>query len=627
MALRRTFAAYFALAASLLAVCFFAGLGAIGLVGPDEPRYAWIARAMAQSGDWTTPRLWGHPWFEKPILYYWSAAVSFRLFGVTARAARLPDALAAFCGALLLAWAAHRIWNRRAAFLTLLLFPTSLGIFAFAHAATMDMLLTVSVEAAMIAALATLWPRPEGQGFSRAEHAAQSSRLQPLKSASADKNSPAHPPDDPSAPAVSRWNYALVGAFIGLGTLAKGPVAIILAGGSVLLWAVFTRRWRLAIRFLRWESLLAFAVVALPWYIACSLANPHFAYTFFWYQNFQRFLTPVFEHVQPWWFFIPILALALVPWTPILIATARDLWRTVRSGDASRSPQLFLAAWAAFPLLFFSFSDSKLPGYILPSLPPLVLLLAGTLDRMSSCSPINRQFERIGSPATEASPDALSPGGPAVPSPPSSKTSHTERSEGSAVRTPASPRDTLGRATLALVGALWIALGTTAGHWLRRLPSAWDVSHHAAIAGFLWTTAVVGLLIVVLAFAARNPLRSAVLSAVWMGVLVAAVSWFFLPRVSRYLSARDAARRVSRSLPLGGKLETYRLSRDWVYGLDFYLGRELTEWSPSVTHPAWICTTRKALAALPHSAAVASEVVPLAGPLVLARVTPPAHHP
>ncbi len=569
MALRRRFAACFAFAASLLAVCFFAGLGAIGLVGPDEPRYAWIARAMAQTGDWTTPRLWGHPWFEKPILYYWSAAVSFRLFGASARTARLPDALAALSGALLLAWAARRIWNRRAAFLALLLFPTSLGIFAFARAATMDMLLTVSVEAAMVAVLAALWPR---QGD--------------------------------SAP-VSRWSYALVGAFIGLGTLAKGPVAIILSGGSVLLWALFTRRWRHAIRFLRWESLLAFSVVALPWYIACSLANPHFAYSFLWYQNFQRFLTPVFEHVQPWWFFIPVLALGLVPWTPLLIATARDLWRTVRSGNASRSPQLFLAAWAAFPLLFFSFSDSKLPGYILPALPPLILMLAGTLDAAAPTSPIHCRPERSGLATTEGTPDAL-------------------RREGSAFRIPASPRATFGRVSVALVGALWIVLAATAGHWLRRLPSASDVSHHAAIAGFLWTTAAVGLLIVVLAFAARNPLRSVVLSAIWMGVLVAAVSWFFLPRVSPYLSARDAACSATRLLPPGATPQTYQLSRDWVYGLDFYLGRELTEWSASQPRPAWICTTRKSLAALPRSAATVSRITPLAGPLVLARVTPSA---
>jgi len=83
-----------------LYLCYFHSLGAIGLVGPDEPRYAWIARDMAESGDWVTPRLYGQPWFEKPALYYWGAALSFKLFGVNEAAARFPSALAALLATL-----------------------------------------------------------------------------------------------------------------------------------------------------------------------------------------------------------------------------------------------------------------------------------------------------------------------------------------------------------------------------------------------------------------------------------------------------------------------------------------------------------------------------------------------
>src|SRR5450755_2924931 len=92
-----------------LYVCHFGHLGALGLVGPDEPRYAWIARDMAESGDWVTPRLYGKPWFEKPVLYYWSAALSFKLFGVSEAAARLPSAVFALMGTLALAWLALRL--------------------------------------------------------------------------------------------------------------------------------------------------------------------------------------------------------------------------------------------------------------------------------------------------------------------------------------------------------------------------------------------------------------------------------------------------------------------------------------------------------------------------------------
>jgi 4-amino-4-deoxy-L-arabinose transferase-like glycosyltransferase len=178
------------LAGFLLSACLFVGLGAIGLVGPDEPRYASIARTMAQTGDWVTPRLWGHPWFEKPILYYWAAAASFKLFGVSEATARLPDALAALFGALLLALAAWRLWGGRAARLALVIFPTSIGIFAFARAATMDMLLAVSLEAAMVAALFVL---------SQEAPPARSWRKRGWK---------LKPP----------WALALVGACIGLGT-------------------------------------------------------------------------------------------------------------------------------------------------------------------------------------------------------------------------------------------------------------------------------------------------------------------------------------------------------------------------------------------------------------------------
>src|SRR5450432_4418266 len=92
-----------------LYVCYFSHLGAIGLVGPDEPRYAWIARSMAETGDWVTPRLYGKPWFEKPVLYYWGAAASFKLFGVSEAAARLPSAICALLATLAMAWLAWKL--------------------------------------------------------------------------------------------------------------------------------------------------------------------------------------------------------------------------------------------------------------------------------------------------------------------------------------------------------------------------------------------------------------------------------------------------------------------------------------------------------------------------------------
>src|ERR1700691_4200920 len=102
--------AWLALILVTLYVCYFSHLGVIGLVGPDEPRYAWIARAMAETGDWVTPRLYGRPWFEKAPLYYWGAALSFNLFGVSDVAARLPSAISALLPTLALAWLALRVY-------------------------------------------------------------------------------------------------------------------------------------------------------------------------------------------------------------------------------------------------------------------------------------------------------------------------------------------------------------------------------------------------------------------------------------------------------------------------------------------------------------------------------------
>ena len=100
---------------STLYLCYFHNLGALGLVGPDEPRYAWIARDMAETGDWVTPRLYGQPWFEKPPLYYWGAAASFKLFGVSETTARLPSAICALLATLALAWLALRLYGAETA--------------------------------------------------------------------------------------------------------------------------------------------------------------------------------------------------------------------------------------------------------------------------------------------------------------------------------------------------------------------------------------------------------------------------------------------------------------------------------------------------------------------------------
>src|SRR5580693_10702086 len=150
------------MAALAILISLFANLGAIGLVGPDEPRYAWIARAMAETGDWVTPRLWGVPWFEKPVLYYWAAAIGFWIHLPAEWAARLPSAFAALAAAIAIGYFAWRHYgsdedlSAGPTLLAPVIFSTSVAAIAFARAATPDMLFSAAITLAMVFAASIL---------------------------------------------------------------------------------------------------------------------------------------------------------------------------------------------------------------------------------------------------------------------------------------------------------------------------------------------------------------------------------------------------------------------------------------------------------------------------------------
>jgi len=319
----------------LLYVCLFSGLGALGMVGPDEPRYAAIARAMSETHDWVTPRLWGSPWFEKPVLYYWTAGIAMRLFGVSEFAARLPSALAALLAVVAVTWTALRSYGIGAAWFTLLMLPTSVAMIAFSRAASPDMLFTGMLTATMAVAVEMLQkPRPGP---------------------------------------VLRIAF---GFFLGTAVLAKGPAAVILAGGATLLWAALSRQWLAPFRFLHPLIIAVFCATALPWYVLCAIRNADFLRVFIWQHNFQRYLTPIFEHRQPFWFFGVVFLLEILPWLPVFISGCIDATGNLTKENFRNSPALFITCWSLFTLFFFSLSQSKLPSYILPAIPPALLLLA-----------------------------------------------------------------------------------------------------------------------------------------------------------------------------------------------------------------------------------------------------------
>jgi len=333
-----------------LYVCYFSHLGAIGFVGPDEPRYAWIARAMVETGDWVTPRLYDKPWFEKPPLYYWGAAICFKLFGVNEASARLPSAVSALLATLAMAWLAWRIYGRETARWVLLLLPTTVGMIGFSHAAATDMPFSGMLSIATVCAAAVVGLADSWTDLGQAQHAAPLQR-------------------EPGTP----WAATLLfGFFLGLAVLAKGPAGIILCGGGVFFWALFTKRWRDVLRLLHPAGILTFCATALPWYILCTRRNPDFFRIFIIEHNFKRYLTPEFQHIQPFWFYVPVLLVGLLPWTFAFVS------RRPNNDSPSRSTLWFLC-FSGFVFLFFSASQSKLPGYILPALPSLGVLVSRSI--------------------------------------------------------------------------------------------------------------------------------------------------------------------------------------------------------------------------------------------------------
>jgi 4-amino-4-deoxy-L-arabinose transferase-like glycosyltransferase len=305
---------------------------------------------MAETGDWVTPRLYGQPWFEKPALYYWGAALSFKIFGVSEAAARLPSAVSALLATLALAWLALRVYGAATARWLLLLLPTTVGMIGFSHAAATDMPFSGMLTIAMVCAAVIL-------GLMRND----------------------------KSPILSRTPWVallLFGFFLGLAVLAKGPAAIILSGGAIFFWAILTKRWRDAFRLLHPAAILAFCATALPWYISCARRNPDFFRIFIIEHNFKRYLTPEFRHVQPFWFYVPVLLVAFLPWIALFLWSAAIGLKAVIHKRPLGETTSFLLCWAIFSVLFFSTSHSKLPGYILPAILPTALLVSHTLVEM-----------------------------------------------------------------------------------------------------------------------------------------------------------------------------------------------------------------------------------------------------
>jgi 4-amino-4-deoxy-L-arabinose transferase-like glycosyltransferase len=334
----------------------------LGLVGADEPRYAQIAHEMLVHFDsahslkgrldaCVTPYLYGRPWLEKPALYYWRAMFLFQDFGVHDWSARLPSTTFAFIMAALIYLHMRRFrpgGHLDAALITV----ACAGIMGFARGASTDMQMAAPLAIGLLGWYA--WYET-GSKF---------------------------------------WLYDIY-FFTGLATLAKGPVAPLLAALIIIAFAFLRKEWSILLRSLWWPGVLLYFAMVLPWFIAVQHQNPTFFREFFLEHNLERFATDRYQHSQPFWYYLVVMLLALMPWTVLAVRALIDgiltsvaEWRLrysragkclpTRPGDAF--PE-FLVLWAFIPVLFFSFSESKLPGYILPAIPPITILTGDYLFR------------------------------------------------------------------------------------------------------------------------------------------------------------------------------------------------------------------------------------------------------
>ncbi|HEY1210552.1 MAG TPA: glycosyltransferase family 39 protein [Terracidiphilus sp.] len=548
------------------------GGAGLGLVGADEPRYAQIAHEMLDRFDATptlknqfracssftvydlfhsgqpvvcywramkvwlspcvTPYLYGKPWLEKPALYYWRAMFVFQDFGVHDWVARLPSATFAFFMVALIYLHMRRFrpgGHLDAALITV----ACAGIIGFARGASTDMQMAAPLAIGLLGWYA--WYETDSKF----------------------------------------WLFDIY-FFTGVATLAKGPVAPFLAIVIIAAFAFLRREWSLLRRSFWWPGVLLYLAIVLPWFIAVQHQNPDFFRVFFLQHNLERFTTDLYEHKQPFWYYLVVALLAVMPWTVIAVRALIDgirtsfcEWRARHFGPCKRCPGQpgdafpeFLVIWALIPIVFFSFSQSKLPGYILPSIPPITILTGDFIARR------RQQGIRLWVLVSHATVCGvmtmvalLMPWfvahGPQMP-----------------------PLPALG------VSQFFTFIREFIGDFIRVMPP-WPALTVALLASF---GAALLIIVVVKGFgAARLRLVTSMVLIVLVFYLYGVGPFFGIPAIpqtkqvinllDRSYSARPLAERLAASAPDNETVAVFRVRRDVEYGLAFYRNREVVNYT------------------------------------------------
>lgn len=320
-----------ALLALVSVLILFATLGSAALFEPDEGRNAEKAREILVLNDWVTPHQNFLPTLDKPMFFYWLVALSFKLFGLSEWSARLPSTLAAL-GCLCLVYRfARQQWGLWEALWSCLILVSCTQFMIFSRLVIFDMTLTFFISWALFSF------------FRIAESQANAPKRRDI-----------------------------IGFYVAmsLGTLVKGPIALIAPGMVVLVFLAVGRRWSLLKCINLPLGALLYSAIVIPWYLAAEMRNPGYLRYFLWDEHFMRYLTPRFGRSKSWYYFFMVIAVGFLPWTFSLAVAIKRIWQ-----DKSQPATLFLIIWVVLPFAFFSASNSKLPHYILPIFPALALLV------------------------------------------------------------------------------------------------------------------------------------------------------------------------------------------------------------------------------------------------------------
>ena len=318
----------------IISIFFSIGIGNRRFANPDEGRYVEIAREMAESGDYVTPRLNGVKYFEKPPLFYWLEAASIKLMGIDFAKSRIVQCSLAVLGCLFLMIAAFKAYNLSTAVLSGGVLSTTLLYYIQSRFINLDLSLSVFMSA-------SLWCY----------------FLAMVKTCNIKR----------------KWLLFGFYIFAALAVLSKGLVGVILPGLVIFVWLILNgqslkQKLQTVMTSLYIPGIMAFLLIAVPWHVICAQRNPGFAYFYLIYEHFVRYASLEHMRYQPVWFFCPILLIALIPWTGICCMALKQSIRERRSDN------LFLLSWICSIFVFFSFSNSKLIPYILPIFPPIALL-------------------------------------------------------------------------------------------------------------------------------------------------------------------------------------------------------------------------------------------------------------